>query len=45
MASCPHFLKFLPLKSLHDKLTEKDAIISEIVAENIRLKKKSTGEI
>ncbi len=31
-------------KELQDKLTEKDAIISELVADNIRLKKKLTGE-
>ena len=31
-------------KELHDKLTEKDAIIAEIVADNIRLKKKLTGD-
>jgi len=31
-------------KELQDKLKEKDAIIAEIVADNIRLKKKLTGE-
>lgn len=31
-------------KELHDKLNEKDAIIAEIVADNIRLKKKLNGE-
>ena len=31
-------------KELQDKLKEKDAIIAEIVADNIRLKKKLNGE-
>lgn len=31
-------------KELQDKLNEKDAIIAEIVADNIRLKKKLNGE-
>ncbi len=31
-------------KELHDQLNEKDAIIAEIVADNIRLKKKLTGK-
>jgi transposase-like protein len=35
----------LQLKALQEQLTEKDAIISEIVAENLRLKKKLTGTI
>jgi len=32
------------VKELQDKLKEKDAIIAEIVADNIRLKKKLNGE-
>ena len=31
-------------KELHDKLKEKDALIAEIVADNIRLKKKLNGD-
>ena len=31
-------------KELQDKLKEKDAIISELASDNIRLKKKLTGE-
>jgi transposase len=31
-------------KELQDKLKEKDALIAEIVADNIRLKKKLTGD-
>ena len=34
----------LKFKELQDKLSEKDAIISELAADNIRLKKKLTGE-
>ena len=32
------------LKDLQDKLKEKDALIAEIVADNIRLKKKLNGD-
>jgi transposase-like protein len=34
----------LKFKELYDKLKEKDAIISELAADNIRLKKKLSGE-
>jgi len=34
----------LKFKELQDKLSEKDAIISELAADNIRLKKKLNGE-
>ncbi|MEO0077022.1 MAG: transposase [candidate division WOR-3 bacterium] len=34
----------LKFQELHDQLQAKDAIIAEIVADNIRLKKKLTGE-
>lgn len=34
----------LKINQLREKLKDKDAIISEIVADNIRLKKKLTGE-
>ena len=34
----------LKFKELYDKLKEKDVIISELAADNIRLKKKLSGE-
>jgi transposase-like protein len=34
----------LKFKELYDKLKEKDVIISELAADNIRLKKKLNGE-